>query len=142
MYEHKHNTETVPKTMLKQFSRHVIHGIWMHTGLAHAPCGWMADEAGANWAGLREVFGSSVISRAISCQFQCQQSCLELNSSKSKTEFKQLARGFMKSDTLSGFAQRNASIRYNKTTQAWLPENLVGLVVCQEISCIQCLSSN
>ena len=24
--------------MLKQFSRHVIHNEWMHTGLAHAPC--------------------------------------------------------------------------------------------------------
>jgi len=32
-----HNTETV-QTMLKQFSRHIIHSVWMHTGLAHAPC--------------------------------------------------------------------------------------------------------
>ena len=37
------------------------------------PIGWMADEAGANWAGLREVFGSSVISRTISCQFHYMQ---------------------------------------------------------------------
>jgi len=40
------------------------------------------------------------------------------------SEFKQLARGLMKSDTCTKWLlQRNASIHYNKTTQVWLPEN-------------------
>ena len=69
------------------------------------PIGWMADEAGANWAGLRDVFGPSVISRTVSCQFHYMQSvnkhAQKLNSSKSQVEFKELARGLMKSDTLS-----------------------------------------
>jgi len=31
--------------MLKQFSRHVIHSVWMHTGLAHAPCTMYSEVA-------------------------------------------------------------------------------------------------
>lgn len=33
------------------------------------PFGWMADEAGANWAALAKVFGQDVLNRTIGCQF-------------------------------------------------------------------------
>ena len=90
------------------------------------PIGWMEDEAGTNWAGLREVFGSSVISRTISCQFQCQQACSE---TQSQIEFKQLARGLIKSDTLSGsykgmqvlITTKPHKCGFLKTWLAWLP---------------------
>jgi hypothetical protein len=38
------------------------------------PCGWMVDEAGSNWKGLKEVYGDDVQTRIVSCQFHYQQS--------------------------------------------------------------------
>ncbi len=36
------------------------------------PCGWMVDEAGSNWKGLKE-YGDNVQTRIVSCQFHYQQ---------------------------------------------------------------------
>ena len=46
------------------------------------PIGWMAYEAGANWAGLKKVFDPDVIKRTVGCQFhyrQCQQTCSSIS---------------------------------------------------------------
>ena len=67
------------------------------------PFGWMADEAGANWAALVNVFGQGVLSRTIGCQFHFKQSVNrhvnQLDSNKSKAQLKQLANNLMQSAT-------------------------------------------
>ena len=56
------------------------------------PFGWMADEAGANWAALSRVFGQEDLNRTVGCQFHFKQSvnrhALQLNSSRSKVKLK------------------------------------------------------
>ena len=71
------------------------------------PFGWMADEAGANWAALAKVFGPEVLSRTIGCQFHFKQSvnrqANQLSSDKSKARLKQLANHLMQSATPSAY---------------------------------------
>ena len=71
------------------------------------PFGWMADEAGANWAALAKVFGPEVLSRTIGCQFHFKQSvnrqANQLSSDKSKARLKQLANHLMQSAIPSAY---------------------------------------
>ncbi len=85
----------------------VLRKVSNNSGTVFDPFGWMADEAGANWSGLNQVFGPSAISRTVSCQFHYMESvnrhAQKLNSSKSQAEFKMLAKSLLKSETSTGY---------------------------------------
>ena len=69
----------------------------------------MADEAGANWAALVNVFGADVLSDTVGCQFHFKQSvnrhANKLNSNKSKAQLKKLANHLMLSATPSTYSK-------------------------------------
>ena len=69
------------------------------------PTGWMADEAGANWAAICSVYGKESFNRTVGCQFHFKQSvnhhANQLGSSKSTVQLKKLSNDLMQATTPS-----------------------------------------
>ena len=71
------------------------------------PCGFICDEAGANWASLKSVFGDDVLQRTKGCELHYLQSLHRhantLNSRKSKHNLKKLGNNLREAATPAGF---------------------------------------
>lgn len=71
------------------------------------PCGWMVDEAGSNWKGLKEAYGEDVQKRMVSCQFHYQQSRNDhrrkLPTEEERDLFTELSNALFKAVTPSAF---------------------------------------
>ena len=68
------------------------------------PTGWMADEAGADWAAICSVYGKESFNRTVACQFHFKQSvnrhANQLGSSKSTVQLKKLSNDLMQAFTV------------------------------------------
>ena len=71
------------------------------------PKGWVRDEAGANWAAIRNVFGEQGVKGMASCEFHFKQSrnrhANRLQSTKSKKQLKVLADNLLEVVTPAGY---------------------------------------
>ena len=81
------------------------------------PCGFICDEAGANWASLRTVFGQEVLQRTKGCELHFLQSLHRhantLSSRKSKHRMKKLGNHMKEAATPAAFqAAHDAVVRF------------------------------
>ena len=77
------------------------------------PCGWVLDEAGAEWNAIRIVFGEAAVSKVVSCEFHFKQSVsrrsAKLHGTR-KTRFESLARALLEANTVSVFEKKRAEL--------------------------------
>ena len=73
------------------------------------PIGWMADEAGSNWAAIVNVFGQNSFNRTVGCQFHFLKSvnrhANKLSSDKSKALLKKMSDDLMHAPTPSVYGK-------------------------------------
>ena len=87
------------------------------------PCGFICDEAGANWKSLEEVYGRNVLERTKGCEFHFMQSvhrhANKLTSRKSKHKFKKLANALREVATPAAFQTAHSEMPWSHVKRSW-----------------------
>lgn len=97
---------------LEFLRQQVLQKISGKTDYVFNPIGWVMDEAGAWWNGVKEVYGDDGLNRAVSCEFHYKQSVrrqsTKLPAGNTRDQFESLGYGLLKANTVSMFEKSRA----------------------------------